>query len=102
MRPRDERCSPYYRYLFKSFPFVKLLQTCVTGIREGQNINYPLLGRKFIPVPPLAEQKEIVAYIEKKVAEIDAAVKGLEDEVAALKEYKQRLISDVVTGQVKV
>mgnify|MGYP004661031063 FL=1 len=54
------------------------------------------------PVPPLAEQRAIVAYIEARAAKIDAAVSGLEREVAAMKEYKQRLIADVVTGQRKV
>lgn len=78
----------------------KALKPFYTGLRKVVKGNTFLQLR--MPVPPLAEQKEIVAYIEKKVAEIDAAVKGLEEEVAALKEYKQRLISDVVTGQVKV
>ncbi len=102
LNPIDRGNSPYFRYLFKSFPFVQLLQTCVTGIREGQNINYPLLSRKLIPVPPLDEQRAIVAYIEEKTAKIDQAVAGLTQQVAALKEYKQRLIADVVTGQMRV
>lgn len=78
----------------------KALKPFYTGLRKVVKGNTFLQLR--MPVPPLAEQKKIVAHIEKKVAEIDAAVKGLEEEVAALKEYKQRLISDVVTGQVKV
>ena len=102
LEPRDSRNSAYFRYLFKSHAFIGLLQTCVTGIREGQNINYPLLSRKFLPVPPLAEQRAIVDYIEARAAKIDAAVAGLEREVAEMKEYKQRLIADVVTGQRKV
>ena len=102
LEPRDSLNSPYFRYLFKSHAFIQLLQTCVTGIREGQNINYPLLSRKFIPLPPLAEQREIVAYIEARATKIDAAVVGLEKEIVALKEYKQRLIADVVTGQRRV
>ena len=102
LEPRQQEYTDYYRYLFKSHDFIQLLQTCVTGIREGQNINYPLLSRKSIAIPPLVEQRAIVEYIEAKTAKIDAAVKGLEREVAALKEYKQRLIADVVTGQRKV
>ncbi len=56
----------YVKNLFKSHPFVQLLKTCVTGIREGQNINYSLLRDKYIPVPPLAEQQEIVTYMHWK------------------------------------
>ena len=94
--------SDYIKHLFKSYYFVQLLQTCVTGIREGQNINYELLKKQSIPVPPLSEQQTIVAYIDKKVTEIDLLKKSEQLQIEKLKEYKQRLISDVVTGKVKV
>lgn len=94
--------SDYIRLLFKSVPFIGLLQTCVTGIREGQNINNDMLRKQIIPVPPLSEQKEIVAYIEKKVSSIDSQIASIENQIANLNEYKQSLISDVVTGKVKV
>lgn len=94
--------SNYIKYLFKSSPFIQLLQTCVTGIREGQNINYELLRRQFIPIPTLSQQNEIVAYIDRKVAQIDKMKASELAQIEKLKEYKQRLISDVVTGKVKV
>lgn len=75
---------------------------CVTGIREGQNINYSLLGRKFIPIPPLEEQKAIVEYINTKCQSIDSMISNLESEIAYLKEYKQSLIADAVTGAINV
>lgn len=55
-----------------------------------------------IPVPPLAEQQEIVTYIEAKVANINQLCQAERSQIEKLKEYKQRLISDVVTGKVKV
>ena len=64
----------YVKYLFKSNPFVKLLQTCVTGIREGQNINYSLLSRKFIPIPPHSEQQKIVDFLDSKISKINSYV----------------------------
>ena len=92
----------YIRLLFKSHNFILLLKTCVVGIREGQNINYALLKNKFIPIPPLEEQQAIVDYINQKVENIDKLKVLIESQITALKEYKQRLISDVVTGKVKV
>lgn len=92
----------YARLLMKSHDFIQLLKTCVTGIREGQNINYDLLKNKFIPIPPLAEQQEIVEYIDRKTTEIDRLVVELTYQVEYLKEYKQRLIADVVTGKINV
>lgn len=98
----DSTQSDYFRYLFKSIPFIDLLKTCVTGIREGQNINYAKLKQNRIPLPPLDEQRVIVSYITDKTSKIDALTSKLQQEIESIKEYKQRLISDVVTGQIIV
>lgn len=98
----DSMDSRYIMFLFKSHPFIQLLQTCVTGIREGQNINYELLRKQFLPIPPLEEQRAIVSYIDRKVSQIEQLRQKELQQIGKLKEYKQRLISDVVTGKVKV
>lgn len=83
LEPIVKENTQYFKLLFKSYPFIQLLQTCVTGIREGQNINYSLLSRKFIPLPPLAEQEKIVSYLENKTLCIDAYVRERERVAAA-------------------
>lgn len=102
LTPRNPDDSDFFKLLFKSYPFIQVLQTCVTGIREGQNINYQMLGRKYIPLPPLNEQRAIVAYIEEKCQKMDTLMTELQAEIDYMKEYKQRLIADCVTGQVNV
>lgn len=100
--PKDKRNSEYFKHLFKSHDFIQLLQTCVTGIREGQNINYAMLAKHFIPIPPIEEQQKIVLYIKNRLYVIDEYIAKLKAEINYLQEYKQRLISDVVTGKVDV
>ena len=39
LNPKYPEYSAYYKRLFKSSSFIDLLKICVTGIREGQNIN---------------------------------------------------------------
>ena len=95
--PNRKAESNYWRYLFKSHPFIQLLKTCVTGIREGQNINYPLLSRKFLPVPPLSEQERIVKFLEGKVLKIDEYIADKETEIQLLKELKEAEIAKAVT-----
>ena len=95
--PNRKAESNYWRYLFKSHPFIQLLKTCVTGIREGQNINYPLLSRKFLPVPPLSEQERIVKFLEGKVLKIDKYIVDKEREIQLLKELKEAEIAKAVT-----
>ena len=97
LEPNNPKESDYWKYLFKSQPYIQLLQTCVTGIREGQNINYPLLGRKMIPIPPLDEQKQIVSFIESKTSKIDEYIAEKEKEVQLLNELKEAEIAKLVT-----
>ena len=95
--------SKYAEYAFRSRPFVGVYELCSRGVGSIQrNLIWNMFKQQHLPLPPPAEQRAIVAYIEARAAKIDAAVAGLEREVAAMKEYKQRLIADVVTGQKKV
>lgn len=96
LQPNRSSFSNYWKVLFKSHPFIQLLQTCVTGIREGQNINYSMLCRAFLPLPPLAEQEKIVSYLEDKTSKIDAYVADKEKEIDLLQELKQKTIADAV------
>lgn len=97
LQPNSSSFSNYWKILFKSHPFIQLLQTCVTGIREGQNINYSMLCRAFLPLPPLSEQKQIVRYLEDKTSKIDAYVADKEKEILLLQELKQKTIADAIT-----
>ena len=93
----------YVHYLFRSTPWVEEFYRNGRGIvADLWTTRYQEMRNMLFPLPPLAEQKAIVAYIEARAEKIDAAVAKLEAEVAALKEYKQRLIADVVTGQRRV
>lgn len=97
LKPKNAENTDYFKYLFKSFHFIQLLRNCVTGIREGQNINYPLLSKNSIPIPPLEEQKRIVEYLSIKTSQIDAQQRERERELRLLEELKQAEIANVVT-----
>lgn len=103
LTPRKSVETKYFNYLFHLRAVQKAMRSLAKGILEIRlRISTTSLFGMAYPVPPLAEQREIVAHIEARAAKIDAAVVGLEKEIAALKEYKQRLIADVVTGQRRV
>ena len=89
--------AEYIKHLVKSHDFILLLQTCVTGLREGQNINYELLRKSFLPLPPLSEQRTIVAYIERKVRQIDTYIARQAEQIERLKELRKTIISHAVT-----
>lgn len=89
--------SGYFRYLAKSPNFIALLQTCVTGIREGQNIDYSTLRRHCLPLPPADEQAQIVRYLDAMTAKINKLIRAKKRQIALLQEQKQAIINQAVT-----
>ena len=61
-----------------------------------------MLGHQKMLVPPLSEQEEIVEYIERKIKPIDASIAKAKREIELLKELKQSVITEAVTGKIKV
>lgn len=93
----------YVHYLFRSSPWVEEFYRNGRGIvADLWTTNYQMMKGMYLPVPPIEEQHAIVSYITERVAKIDSLVEKLNKEIECIKEYKQRLISDVVTGQIKV
>lgn len=60
------------------------------------------LANEFIPVPPVHEQQAICRWITEECQPLDDAIARTEDEIKLIREYRDRLIADVVTGQVDV
>jgi type I restriction enzyme S subunit len=54
-----------------------------------------------IPVPPNQEQIQIANYLDQKTTKIDGLIKKIKSQIEKLKEYRQTLISNVVTGKVR-
>lgn len=55
-----------------------------------------------IPVPPTDEQEKIVRHIAEETRDLRAALERTIDEIKFIREFRDRLIADVVTGQVDV
>ena len=55
-----------------------------------------------IPVPPLFEQQEIADYLDAKCAEIDDLIKVKQGKIETLKQYRQSLIFEAVTGKTTI
>ena len=93
----------FFSKTLRSKVYVPFFTQYSKGIRVGQwDLNPNAL--KSIPffLPPLDEQQAIVIFIEEKCQKIDKLASELQSEIDYLKEYKQRLIADCVTGQVNV
>lgn len=96
-------CKEFFSMAIRSKAYIPFFTQYSKGIRVDQWDLSPL-GLKNIPfvVPPLSEQQAIVSYIDGKLQKIDQYMTDLQREIDYLKEFKQRLISDAVTGQLCV
>lgn len=93
----------YYHYLFRCNNFVEEFYRNGRGIvADLWTTRYQEMKNIEIPIPPLSEQRAIVSYIEAKTANIDKLINAYQQQVERIKEYKQRLISDAVTGKMNV
>ena len=93
----------YFSLAIRSKTYVDFFARWSKGIRVGQWDLEPI-ALKSVPFlePPVKEMREIVDYIRSKTQKIDTMIEALTAEIDRLTEYKQRLISDVVTGQINV
>lgn len=66
------------------------------------HVNVERIKNFWLLTPPRSEQDEIVAKLEDETAEISAAIQRTRDEIRLLREYRVRLIADVVTGKLDV
>jgi type I restriction enzyme S subunit len=96
--------KPHNKYLFaqttcrfikESFDVEQTGSTTPT-ISQEKIKEFPLL------LPPFHEQEQIVEYLDNQTSIIDSTIATEEKRIELLKEYRQSLISEVVTGKVKV
>jgi type I restriction enzyme S subunit len=100
LKVREPNNSDYIYYQLHVNDIHKVFYGMGGGLR--QNLNYDGMRYMLIVVPPVSEQEEIVNFITRKSLKIDRLVVELTNQVEYLKEYKQRLIADVVTGKINV
>ena len=66
-------------------------------------INLEILKQLKFPIPSsLEEQQKIVDHLDKETTKIDSTIEKGNKRIDLLKEYRQSLISEVVTGKVDV
>jgi type I restriction enzyme S subunit len=96
--PRHWRDRDYLSLLFKSRGFINGLTICVTGIREGQNIDYQLLSRDRIPAPQREEQEAIAKFLAHADGRIYRAITAKRKMILLLEEQYRSFVSNSVTG----
>jgi len=93
--------SEFSRYHFQSH-WKKVLIESKMNIVTRSSLSQQVLGQVPVLVPPIDEQVEIVDYLNLHVTEIENLVKLEFTKIQLLQEYRQSIISELVTGKIRV
>lgn len=102
LTPGREIEPEYLGYVIQSTGFVNRVTANSIGIAYPA-IAETVLGRFPVVMPStLEEQRAILAHIKAESAPLDQAIEQALTEIRLIREYRDRQITDVVTGQVDV
>ena len=101
-RPKSDRLNPYFlKYWILSYSCQSELRQYATG-STAQGIKASKLCLLKLNLPPLKEQIQIANFLDRKTERIDELISTEQRKIELLKEYRQSLISEVVTGKIDV
>lgn len=99
LRPGDSVDAQYLYHFVSSQIFRKEAARHMTGAVGLRRVPTAFLESAEIPLHPLAQQREIVAEIEKQFSRLDEAVANLQRVKANLKRYKASVLKAAVEGR---
>jgi type I restriction enzyme, S subunit len=88
-------------YFFYALP-IFLVLNAKENIYGAKLLNQGIIFNTFLLYPPKDEQAAIAAYLDEKTAHIEQIVKSINSQIDKLKDLRKVLISDAVTGKIKV
>jgi len=101
LRATGNVSADFLEQKLRSKRVIDLINSSTFGAKMPR-ADWTFIGNLKFAYPPADEQQKILEHIQEKSAEIDQAIIRAEREIELMREYRTRLISDVVTGQVDV
>jgi type I restriction enzyme, S subunit len=102
LRTTNDAEPKYLAYLLNT-PGVLGIARANALVAIGQcNLNPTRYGEIRIVVPPLPEQQNIIAYLDRQTGKIDALISAADAGITLLEERRSVLISTAVTGKIDV
>ena len=95
--------AKYYEVLYHTPEYCRVYAGQSRGMTVGlQNLSDTNFYSTYTVYPPNEEQREIVTEIEQIEKQQSSIIAGVNRQIEKLQEFRTRLISDVVTGQIDV
>lgn len=90
----------FFYYYFKENFYKEILKLSAKSTVDS--IRLPMLENFLITVPKIEEQQKISKYLDEKLIHFDNTIEKTKQSITKLKEAKEALISQAVTGKIKV
>ncbi len=90
----------YFYYLLRAV--TRHVEDQAGGIIGLVHVTKPELGSVYVPIAPDDEAEALARDIDTATAEVGRTISRLEREIELLREYRTRLVADVVTGKLDV
>lgn len=100
-REKKNSCSHFLKYLLLSDGFTKEADGATVGAKMPRVSSDFILTMRYY-LPERDEQVDIAEYLDRRCGEIDRQIGAVTRQIELLREYKQALITEVVTGKRKV
>lgn len=97
IKPAFNKVYPKYLYYVVSNEQYRKSVCLLATYNTQLNVGMRTLEKSLIPIPPLAEQEAIAAFLDKKTGNIDELVGLLNKQIADVRAYRQSLITETVT-----
>jgi type I restriction enzyme S subunit len=101
LRPRVGILGEYLLRALQSPSIASQFYVAANGVTR-YGLSHVAIKGVYVPMPPLPEQTAIVQFLNDAIANLDTATNRAQHEIALLREYRTRLIADVVTGKLDV
>jgi type I restriction enzyme S subunit len=102
LRPRDPAASPsYMEQLLRSKPIIDAVNSSTFGAKMPR-ADWQFMGGMVLTLPPVPEQLTIVRFLDEEITRLSGGTERAHHEISLLREYRTRLIADVVTGKLDV
>ncbi|EAH5848493.1 restriction endonuclease subunit S [Campylobacter upsaliensis] len=93
--------AKFFLYLFFTYGKLGVFDSVVSRVSIAHLVLEKLINVDMV-VPPLHEQKEIAAFLDSKVAQINSVIEKTKKQIELIKEYKNTLINEAVCGRINL
>jgi type I restriction enzyme S subunit len=102
LRPTPENDPVYLNYVLNDQRILSIARREAIPSLHQSNLNPTRYGRLHIALPPASEQRKIINSIAGSTEHLSRTIDRAQREISLLREYRTRLIADVVTGKLDV